>query len=173
MALVTGTMQRVMTMEVKEPEVGEPIVGSFAINVMDLKPILSGKVQSTSVTSPCLVLQESRPSWRQARIMAQSLAPVCPISVVGASCSPYFGMPSDRCLGVAWQSLRAPKGKRSVMPAPIPGEAPPVAFPVVAPGSPTMELAIDPMVHLRKDCFGDDMGIIACPAENPRFERPD
>jgi hypothetical protein len=54
MALVMGTMHRIMTVTVKQLKVGEPRVRAVPILMMHFDPVMCGEVQSTSPTFAAL-----------------------------------------------------------------------------------------------------------------------
>jgi hypothetical protein len=68
MALVMGTVHRIMTVPVKQSQVREPVVRAVPILMMDFDPITTGEVQSTPSTLTALRPQELLFPWREARI---------------------------------------------------------------------------------------------------------
>jgi hypothetical protein len=60
MALVMGTMHRIMTVTVEQHKVREPMIRAVPIPMMNFHPILSGEVQSTPSTFAALDPQEFR-----------------------------------------------------------------------------------------------------------------
>jgi hypothetical protein len=97
MALVMGTVHRIMTVPVKQSQVREPVVRAVPILIrMDFDPITADEVQSTPSTLTALRPQESLFPGREVRIPPQSPAPVGPIPIVGAAGACDFDMPSDR-----------------------------------------------------------------------------
>jgi hypothetical protein len=68
MALVMGTMHRIMTVTVEQHKVHEPVIRAVPIPMMNFQPIIGGEVQSTPSTCAALNPQEFLLLWREARI---------------------------------------------------------------------------------------------------------
>src|SRR5262249_21098357 len=166
MALVMGTVHRIMTVPVKQSKVREPVVRAVPILMMDFDPITAGEVQSTPFTFTALRPQELLFLWREARISPQSQAPVRPVPIVRAVGACDFDMPSDRHVRMFGKRLGFANDNAPVFALPVPVHTPPVAIVRMAPQSPPAQLVMDAIIHLAKDGLRHDVGIVPRPAGN-------
>jgi hypothetical protein len=137
MALVMGTMHRIMTVTVEQHKVREPMIRTVPIPMMHFHPIICGEVQSTPSTFAALDPQEFLLLWREARIPPQPQAPVGPIPIVGAAGARYFGVPGNGRFGMSGKRPGLAEDNPPVFALPIPVHAPPIALVMMAPVGPS------------------------------------
>jgi hypothetical protein len=170
MALVMGTVHRLMTVTVKQHKVREPIIRAGPIPMMDFHPIMCGEVQSTPSTLAALDPQEFLRLWRKARIPPQPQAPVGPIPIVGAASARDFGVPGHGRFRMSGKRLGLAEDNPPVFALPVPVHAPPIALVMMAPVGPSASLVVHPVVHLDKDGLCCDVGVVSGPAGNDRSQ---
>jgi hypothetical protein len=136
MALVMGTVHRIMTVTVKQHKVREPMIRAVPI-LMNFHPIIGGEVQSTPSTLAALDPQACLRLWRKARIPPQPQAPVGLIPIVGAASARDFGVPGHGRFRMSGKRLGLAEDNPPVFALPVPVHAPPIALVMMAPVGPS------------------------------------